>query len=65
MVWTCRANEQLQISNRVYESGVEGRRGRRRPNRVWMDGERKALNDRGLALEQAKMTLHVIEWSNL
>ena len=30
----------------VYESGVVGRRGRGRPNRVWTDGVRKALNNR-------------------
>ena len=47
-----------RIAERVYESGVEGRRGRGRPNRVRMDGMRKALNDRGLTLELAKMTMH-------
>ena len=47
----------------MYESGVQGRRGRGRPNSVWMDGVRKALNDIGLTLEQAKMTVHDrVEW---
>ena len=31
----------------MYEFGVEGRRGRGRPNRVWMDGVRKILRGAG------------------
>ena len=42
----------------VYESVVEVRQGSGRPIRVWMDGVRKALNNRGLTLEQAGMTMH-------
>ena len=34
---------------------MKGRQGRGRPNSVWMDEVRKALNDRRLTLEQAKM----------
>ena len=41
-----------RIAKRVYESGVEGRLGRERPNIMWMDGVKKALNDSGLTLEQ-------------
>ena len=52
-----------RIAKRVYESGVEGRRGRGRPNRVWIDGVRKVLNDRGLTLEEAKMNVYDrVEW---
>ena len=32
-----------RIAKRVYESEVEGRWGRGRPNSVWIDGVRKAL----------------------
>ena len=52
-----------RIAKRVYESGVEGRLGRGRPNIMWMDGVKKALNDRELTFEQAKMTVHDrVEW---
>ena len=44
----------LRILNVVLN---EGRRGRGRPNRVWMDGvSGKALNNREFTLEQVKMT---------
>ena len=47
----------------MYESGLEGRWGRGRPNRVWIDGVRKALNNRGLTLEEAKMNVYDrVEW---
>ena len=47
-------------SRKVYESGMEGRlgRGRQRPNSVWMDKVIKVLNDKGLTLEQARMTAY-------
>ena len=47
-----------KIAKRVCESGVGGNQGRGRPNRVWMDGVRRVLNDRGLILEQARMNVH-------
>ena len=40
-----------RIKKKVYESGMEGRQVSGRPNRLWMDGVRKALNNRGLILE--------------
>ena len=52
-----------RIAKRVYESGVEGRQGRVRTNSVWIDEVRKALNNRGLTLEQERMTVHDrVEW---
>ena len=53
-----------RIAKKVHESGEEGRQGKARPNSVlWMDGVRKALNDRGLALEQARNNVHdKVEW---
>ena len=55
-----------RVAKRVYESGVDGRRGRGRPNRVWMDGVKEALNGRGLTLEQARVTVHDrAEWRRL
>ena len=53
-----------RIAKKVHESGVEGRQGKARPNSVlWMDGVRKALNDRGLTLELARMNVHDrVEW---
>ena len=41
-----------RIIKRVYESEVEERW--ERPKSVWMDEVRKALNNRGLTLEQEK-----------
>ena len=52
-----------RIAKRVYESRLEGKKGRGRPNSVWMNGVRKALNARGLTLEQAKMNVYDrVEW---
>ena len=30
-----------RMAKKIYNSGVEGTRGRGRPNRVWMDGAKK------------------------
>ena len=46
-VWLEGINDE-RIAKSVYEPGVEGRVGRGRPSRVWMDRVRKALNNRGL-----------------
>ena len=55
-----------RMAKRVYVSGVDGRRGRGRPNRVWMDGVKEALNKRGWTLEQAKTTVHDrVEWRRM
>ena len=60
-----RMNEE-RVAKRAYDSGVDGRRGRGRPNRVWMDGVKEALNERGLTLEQARVTVHErAEWRRL
>ena len=42
----------------MYKPGVEGRRGRGRPNSVWIDGVIKALYNRGLTLKHERMTVH-------
>ena len=47
-----------RMAKRVYVSGVDGRRGRGRPNRVWMDEVKEALNKRGWTLVQARMTVY-------
>ena len=55
----------IRIAKKLYEYGVEGRarRIRGRTNRVWIDGVRKVLNDRGLTLEEAKMNVYDrVEW---
>ena len=36
-----------RMVKKIYDSGVEGTRGRGRPNRVWIDGVKTALSDRG------------------
>ena len=55
-----------RMAKRVYVSGVDGRRGRGRPNRVWMDGVKEALNKRGWTLEQAKTIAHDrVEWRRM
>ena len=55
-----------RVAKRVYDSGVDGRRGRGRPNRVWMDGVKEALHERGLTLEQARVNVHDrAEWRRL
>ena len=45
-----------RMAKRIYDSGLQGRRGR--PNRVWMDGAKAALSERGLTLEHKKRTVH-------
>ena len=53
----------MKENQKSVESGVEGRRSRGRPNRVWMDGVRKTLNNRALTLEQARMAVHdSVDW---
>ena len=47
-----------RMAKMVHVSGVDGRRGRGRPNRVWMDGVKEALNVRGWTLEQARVNVH-------
>ena len=55
-----------RMAKRVYVSGVDGRRGRGRPSRVWMDGVKEALNKRGWTLEQARTTVHDrVEWRRI
>ena len=55
-----------RLAKMVYASGVDGRRGRGRPNRVWLDGVKEALNERGWTLEQARVTVHDrAEWKRL
>ena len=55
-----------RMAKRVYVSGVEGRQGRGRPNRVWIDGVKEALNKRGWTLEQARTTVHDrVEWRRI
>ena len=39
-------NDDERIAKREYESRVEERWGRGRPNSVWIDGVRKALNNK-------------------
>ena len=54
------------VAKRVYDSEVGGRRGRGRPNRVWMDGVKEALNKRGWTLEQAREVVDDrAEWKRL
>ena len=43
-----------RMAKRIYDSGVEGRRGRGRPIMGWMEGVKTALRNRGLTLEQAR-----------
>ena len=43
-----------RMAKRIYGSGVEGRRGRGRPNMGWMEGVKSALRARGLTLDQAR-----------
>ena len=47
-----------RMAKKIYDSGVEGGRGRGRPCRGWMDGEVSALRVRGLTLEQARAMVH-------
>ena len=47
-----------RMAKRIYGSGVEGRRGRGRPNMGWMEGVKSALRNRGLSLEQAREGVH-------
>ena len=46
------------MAKRIYDSGVDGRRGRGRPNMGWMEGVKSALRNRGLTLEQAREDVH-------
>ena len=46
------------MAKRVYDSGVQGIRGRGRPARVWMDGVKEAVINRWLTFEQARVTVH-------
>ena len=53
-------------AKRVYDSGVQGRRVRGRPTRVWMDGVKETVTNKGLTLEQARVTVHDrAEWRGL
>ena len=47
-----------RMEERMYGSGLEGRRGRGRPNMRWMAGVKSALRVRGLNLEQAREIVH-------
>ena len=48
-------------ANKVYNYGVQGR-----AKRVWIDGEKEAVTNRGLTLEQAIVTVHdTAEWRDL
>ena len=47
-----------RMAKRIYDSGVEGGRGRGRPIMGWMEGVKKALRNRGLTLEQAREYVH-------
>ena len=55
-----------RMAKMVYDLGVYGSRGRGRTTTVWMNGVKKALTNRGLTLEQARVTGHYIaEWRGL
>ena len=55
-----------RVAKRAHESGVQGRRGRGRPKRVWMDGVKEAVTNGGLTLEQARVNVHDrAEWRSL
>ena len=45
-VWKGVFGDGLKISKEVYESGMGRKRGRGRPNRVWMDRYRLTVHDR-------------------
>ena len=47
-----------RMAKSIYGLGVEGRRGRGRPNMGWMEGVKSALRARGLTLEQAREIVH-------
>ena len=47
-----------RMAKRIYDSGVEGRRGRGRPIMGWMEGVILALRNRALTLEQAREIVH-------
>ena len=47
-----------RMGRRIYNSGVEGGRGRGRPRRGWMDGVVSALRVRVLTLEQVRTIVH-------
>ena len=47
-----------RMAKRIYDSGVDGRRGRGRPNMGWMEGVKTAVRNRGLTLEQAREFVH-------
>ena len=47
-----------RMAKRIYDSGVEGKRGRGRPIMGWMEGVKTALRNRGLTLEQAREYVH-------
>ena len=42
-----------RIGKKIYDSGVQGTRGKWRPNSIWMDGVKTSLSERGWTLEQA------------
>ena len=58
VVWTCKKDGNERMAKKVYASGVEGIRGRGRSTRVWMDGAKEALNNRGWIVELAKEIVH-------
>ena len=43
-----------RLSNRIYGVGEDGTRGRGRPRTRWLEGAGEMLNDKGLAVQQAK-----------
>ena len=54
------------MAKSVYDSGVQGRRSRGRPTRVWMDRVKEAVTNRELTLDQARVTVHDrAEWRGL
>ena len=46
------------MAQRICDSGEEGRGGSGRSDKVWMDGVKATLSERGWTLEQARATVH-------
>ena len=54
----------IRMAKRVYYLGVQVSQGRVRPTRVLMDGVKEVITNRGLTLEQARVTVHDrVEWT--
>ena len=53
-----------RLVKRLYGSNVEGRRGRGRPRRVWIDGVEEIIREKGLDIRDAReLTRDRGEWS--